>query len=283
MSVEVAAFAPRALSREICWFRNAGHFFGDENYIHSLPQGVPSVTALLTIAGQGSYRLGPRTWAAEEQTVTLLRPCKTAVEWKTRGKKWEFLWLSGKGSQCTGYLGQFGVSSNIMTKRLCLNDFNELQDSWMKLISKERQTSPHSRFSFQRAALGVMLSLLEAAILGSETKPSRQIYNKDVFAIVDRYLSRSQPTPDRVDEVAKIFNSTTAHVSRVFKAAVGISLKDYMIQHRVNQAKQLLAESSLTVESVGEKVGYPDVYHFSRLFKRRAGVPPSHFRKNYWH
>ena len=213
--VEVAAFAPRALSQEVCWFRNAGHFFGDADYVHRLPNGVPSLTVLLTIAGQGEYRLGPHTWTAAVQTVTLLTPCKAAVKWHTCGEKWEFLWLSCAGDQCASYLGQLGTKSNLLAKRLSLRDFNELQNSWMTLISKERKSSPHSLFSFQRAAMGVMLSLLEAAILGSETRPDRQIYNKDVFATVDRYLSRPEPQPDRVDEVAKLFTSTPTHVSRI--------------------------------------------------------------------
>jgi len=284
MTSETPAFSPASRSAEdALWFRSAGRLSGDADYVHTLRDGVPLLTLFLHRKGRGCFRLGDTVLKAREQTATVLFPSSCTTTWRTVEAPWEFFWLTCGGSQCLSYLSQFGLNSGQPERRIEIAASNRLEDLWQRLIASGRAINVRTHFTFQRMAMCVLLSLLEAVSFNTEAKPDRKIYGKDLVHTVDCYLARPRPLPDRVDEVAALFHSTPEHVSRVFKQTVGIALKDYMIGHRINQAKQLLAETAESVEAVGEQVGYPDVYHFSRLFKNRVGTSPMQFRRNYWH
>jgi two-component system response regulator YesN len=49
----------------------------------------------------------------------------------------------------------------------------------------------------------------------------------------------------------------------------------------MNKAKDLLKETNLTVAGICEQVGYSDLKHFTKNFKRVAGIKPNEYRKLY--
>ena len=68
------------------------------------------------------------------------------------------------------------------------------------------------------------------------------------------------------------------HLSFEFSRETGETFTGYVARVRIEEAKRLLATTQLLVYEVGARVGYPSVEHFSRLFKRLAGVSPVKFR-----
>ena len=67
---------------------------------------------------------------------------------------------------------------------------------------------------------------------------------------------------------------------RKFRAATGAPPHEYVLQSRVAEARRLLGETDLPIKSIAQRLGYNDVYFFSRQFKRFAGVPPALFRRS---
>jgi transcriptional regulator GlxA family with amidase domain len=63
-----------------------------------------------------------------------------------------------------------------------------------------------------------------------------------------------------------------------FKEHFGISPQQYVIDIRIQRAKQLLVEGSLSLSLIAESCGVTNQYHFSRLFKERTGLAPSEYR-----
>lgn len=68
-------------------------------------------------------------------------------------------------------------------------------------------------------------------------------------------------------------------LKRRFKKATGSSLMDYLQNLRVEQAKQMLENTTEPVEEISAAVGYEDTSFFRRLFKRRTGLTPGHYRR----
>ena len=68
---------------------------------------------------------------------------------------------------------------------------------------------------------------------------------------------------------------------RRFRQATGYTPIEYVHALRVEEAKQMLETSSLSVEMVAAEVGYADPAHFSRLFRRLAGVTLAQWRRRY--
>lgn len=71
------------------------------------------------------------------------------------------------------------------------------------------------------------------------------------------------------------------HLSFEFSRETGETFTEYVARVRVDEAKRLLATTSLHVYEVAVRVGYPSVEHFSRVFKKVAGVSPVKFRAGF--
>jgi AraC-like DNA-binding protein len=65
---------------------------------------------------------------------------------------------------------------------------------------------------------------------------------------------------------------------KLFKAQTGFSPHAYVLEMRLNRAKALLRETSLSVEEIGGAVGFSSLAYFSAAFQKCTGVSPSSFR-----
>lgn len=63
-----------------------------------------------------------------------------------------------------------------------------------------------------------------------------------------------------------------------FKTAYGCSPKKMFLTLRIQQAKNLLLETRLSIKEIAAQVGYPEQHEFARTFKKLAGVSPSEWR-----
>ena len=66
---------------------------------------------------------------------------------------------------------------------------------------------------------------------------------------------------------------------RVFQQVMGISPIEYVINTRINRAKELVRHTDLSVSEISSLCGFKDVEHFCRTFKKRTGVSTSNYRK----
>jgi two-component system, response regulator YesN len=69
-----------------------------------------------------------------------------------------------------------------------------------------------------------------------------------------------------------------SYLTRIFHHSTGVTLQRYLIDYRILCAKQLLTDTELSIQEIGARVGYPDPFHFSKVFKQNAGVNPTQYR-----
>ena len=80
------------------------------------------------------------------------------------------------------------------------------------------------------------------------------------------------------DTVAEIIDCSPSHLSRIFSNATGHTFKEFVLQYRMEKAKQLLGRSHYTITEIAYEVGYNDPNYFSATFKRVVGITPSRYR-----
>ena len=82
-----------------------------------------------------------------------------------------------------------------------------------------------------------------------------------------------------LDELAENFNLSKPYLSKYIKENAGITFQEAVKKARMKKARSLLKESNQTVESIAATVGYENVEHFNRLFKKSYGMTPVQFRR----
>ena len=85
---------------------------------------------------------------------------------------------------------------------------------------------------------------------------------------------------DRLElgELAGVAGLNLFHFARAFRQSTGDSPHQYLLRQRIERAKQLLRNSQSTVLEASARTGFVDQSHFSKVFRRVAGISPSEFR-----
>jgi AraC family transcriptional regulator len=82
-----------------------------------------------------------------------------------------------------------------------------------------------------------------------------------------------------LEEIAGAAHLSPFHFSRLFKKLTGATPHAYLASLRAARARDLLAETDLSVTEVGARVGYMSSSHFSKAFRQSAGISPRAYRK----
>jgi AraC-like DNA-binding protein len=81
--------------------------------------------------------------------------------------------------------------------------------------------------------------------------------------------------------LAQECNISEVYLRKLFSTQYGTSPRQYIIDTRINNAKQLLTEGILKISAISEKCGFTSPYHFSRIFKEKTGVTPTQYLKEH--
>ncbi len=82
-----------------------------------------------------------------------------------------------------------------------------------------------------------------------------------------------------VASLAGEFYVTPNYLSRLFKRVTGEGCNEYIVRKRIEQAKSLLAATTLKAGEIAGMVGYHDMNYFSLAFKKHTGVSPIKYRE----
>jgi YesN/AraC family two-component response regulator len=82
-----------------------------------------------------------------------------------------------------------------------------------------------------------------------------------------------------LSKVAKQVHLNADYFGRIFKEETGKKFGKYVMDYRLEKARELLSESDLTVTEVAQKVGIPNVSHFSKIFKESSGENARNLKK----
>lgn len=80
---------------------------------------------------------------------------------------------------------------------------------------------------------------------------------------------------NEISEVAQACNMSQFHFFRSFKQAFHISPYQYLLARRLALARTLVHEDEMSLTDIAAQCNFPDLYTFSKAFKRQFGVPPS--------
>jgi AraC-like DNA-binding protein len=120
----------------------------------------------------------------------------------------------------------------------------------------------------------------EAPIARGCVSARSQRRRRDLVEAAKLALSESLDSPPSLVELALALDCSPFHLSRVFHATAGLSLRSYLRRLRARSAAHRLAAGAHDLTELALDLGYADHSHFTNSFRREWGVSPSRFRRD---
>lgn len=108
-----------------------------------------------------------------------------------------------------------------------------------------------------------------------------KLQNSKPVRMAIQYLEEYYAKPIKLEDVAGAIGLNPAYFSNIFKRETGENFTDFLMNYRIERAKELLREGHLNINEIACKIGYSDNRYFSKLFKKVVGIKPSDYRKIY--
>lgn len=84
----------------------------------------------------------------------------------------------------------------------------------------------------------------------------------------------------RIEKLYEIAKISSRYYERLFCQRFGETPKEYILKLKIDYAKELLLSEKTLIKDIAIKLGYSDIYHFGKIFKKKTGYTPSQYRRN---
>lgn len=101
----------------------------------------------------------------------------------------------------------------------------------------------------------------------------------DPIDATKRYIETHLSEELKVQEIADHVFLNPDYLTRIFKRETGVSIKSYIVNRRMEKARNLLETSELPIAEVACRMGYYNYTSFSRIFKKYYGISPQSLRR----
>jgi iron complex transport system substrate-binding protein len=126
-------------------------------------------------------------------------------------------------------------------------------------------------------ALGLFYQFVHE-LLWQMQKNEQSLVKADFVASAISYLHAHYQDSITLQSLALQLNYSIRHLAVSFKNQTGVSPIEYLIRIRISHACRLLVETDASLRDIAAQVGYPDVYYFSRIFKKQTGLSPARYQ-----
>ncbi len=224
-------------------------------------------TITFRLGGGKTIRLeAPHAW------ITFPGP---RFEFGHKTEAWDYRYVAFKGSRVADYIrrGLFPVKETPPVFQIHSPDqFRRIFDELLLQISLPQVRNRRAVHTFE----GLLLQLFE-----QDSPPENRTPNgKKIFQIAEGL--RRQPLKEwDFKQLASGGQLSYSHFRRLFRELTGLAPHEYLTEVRLERAAHALEDAAPSLSEVASVSGFGDVYHFSRLFKKRFHVSPGKYREQF--
>lgn len=226
-----------------------GHSFGPATRFYWLFHYI--------IRGKGVYTVNGIEHPVRAGQMFVIRPFEVTRYQADSLEPWEYIWV--------------GFTSSIQLPS-CLHEQYVLSASRCSALFfslKEAAEMGEGRELFLCGKIYQLLSILSEEQKGEE----------NYIELAKAYLESNYMREISIQELAEKLNLNRSYFSTLFRKKMGKSPQEFLIDCRMEKACQLMAEHGYSPGEAAVAVGYPDIFSFSRMFKRRYGRSPRAYQK----
>ena len=195
-----------------------------------------------------------------------------------REDPWSYCWMAYDGTEARHYTEAAGLvtGTNWLNCRIDVTRFYTLVQNALEYSSNLTLSGDLNRL----ARLMEFLALaIESANRDSKSSPRKLEYSARVYVeYAVNYLQANYPNA-KINDVAQQIGINRSYLTSIFRRQMGISPQEYLMQYRMDKAREMLLESDISVQEIALRVGYDNALTFSKIFKSYYDLSPAHYRR----
>jgi AraC-like DNA-binding protein len=187
--------------------------------------------------------------------------------------------LQGLSSPLTNLLACF--DSRTPDFAHCIQLKTEQSEQLLPLFDRAAHHQNKDRFGsdvYRKIALAEILlyvnELFASSSIMQRSRPEPEM--KQVLPMLN-FIQEHLHEDLSLERLSRTFYLSRYHISHIFKKATGFTPNEYVIHRRIIRARELLKKRELSIQRVGESVGFNNNSHFIRTFKALVGVSPKQY------
>ena len=140
-----------------------------------------------------------------------------------------------------------------------------------RAISAVEKASTLEEINHLQSHLAIDLTRKVAQAL--DLKPYSQLVNDTMS-----YIHRNIYSKILTEDIAKSLFVSRGFLSKTFHKETGVTLNDFIIKMKIDEATHLLEDPSLTISAISEMLSFSSQSYFTRVFRDLTGLTPKQFR-----
>jgi len=221
--------------------------------------------------GSGTFIYQDKTYYLKKGDVFYIPPQETATYFPNDEDPWIYVWIGFSGQRSDQYLDHLKIdSSNPIyhdNKDLELKPlFNELADRYN-----------HAKF-LNIEVLSIFMNILYKMITGKNKQEIILTSPQTHVRMAKQFIENNFQFDIKITDIANALSVNPNYLSNLFRAEIGISTKQYLVEYRIQKACQLLSNGTMLIKDVAKKVGYKNPLYFTSEFTRIKKLSPTKYQ-----
>lgn len=178
------------------------------------------------------------------------------------------------------YMSLFNTKDYLFSNDYVLINFNEeslkrFNELFFKL-KKDYESSP----ILPNNLLSLWFELtLKTALEEYKVDPKKERNYRDIVEKTKNYIRLNYQTDINFNNLAKAYGYSYHRLRHIFQDFTGSSLNQYILNYRLDKARQLLKDTNLSSKEIAYSIGFHSNVSFNNFFKKRTGLSPFEFKR----
>ncbi|MTI60448.1 MAG: helix-turn-helix domain-containing protein [Firmicutes bacterium] len=233
--------------------------------------------------GERGYDIEDKTFNVRKGDIILINKYKPHKTFYTGKDHFKRMLLKFKESSLGDFSGKkdddllecFNKGINILR----LDAQNQIMiENIFAQMNKEQAKIRYGHNIYLKILLIELLIFINRIIKGKWSELEETRYHVKIVEIMN-YIDNNYYRDLKLSKLSDKFAYSSNYLSSLFKKITGSTLTQYINNVRIREAQNLLLYTDLNITQISEKVGYNNLIHFERTFKKLIELSPSNYRK----
>ncbi|MGX5819095.1 helix-turn-helix domain-containing protein [Chitinophaga lutea] len=153
----------------------------------------------------------------------------------------------------------------------------ELREDIIRIAGNLHHTS--ADYFLLKGTVNKLLAYALSVIAG-QRQPRRKPEVEKMVELMDRLTADFTATPPMLREASRIVGVSPSKFKTIFRRIFKTSYHQYLVQRKMEKAKELLRQEAASITEVAYSLGYSSCSHFTRLFRKNFHISPQEYKQS---